>query len=222
MALPRTSPMPHASGTPVTPNRDGSAPPCLHNVHASPPLRNSPCARSSGGADQLEPEDLGIDPCPPLVGRMPVLDDPVVDEAVGDEVRREAGASLPTSTSTRPPTRPPTARRACSERSSPPAARSLLCSSRCMAATLLAVVAGTLDGESVLKGRSPFADRVGEPIASPLLTLVDDPTDPRLLGADSHDGEGLATCRCPADRGRRAPGLPPQLDDRPGLRPVRR
>ena len=64
-----------------------------------------------------------------------------------------------------------------------------------MAATLLGVVAGTLNGESVLKGRSPFADRLGEQIASPLLTLVDDATDPRSLGADTHDGEGLATRR---------------------------
>ncbi len=66
-----------------------------------------------------------------------------------------------------------------------------------MAATLLGVVAGTLNGESVLKRRSPFADRVGESIASPLVTLVDDPTDPLSLGADSHDGEGLATRRVP-------------------------
>ena len=66
-----------------------------------------------------------------------------------------------------------------------------------MAAILLGVVAATLNGESVLKGRSPFADRVGEPIASPLVTLVDDPTDPLSLGADSHDGEGLATRRVP-------------------------
>ena len=66
-----------------------------------------------------------------------------------------------------------------------------------MAATLLGVVAGTLNGESVLKRRSPFAERVGEPIASPLVTLVDDPTDPLSLGADSHDGEGLATRRVP-------------------------
>jgi PmbA protein len=66
-----------------------------------------------------------------------------------------------------------------------------------MAASLLGVVAGTLDGESVLKGRSPFADRVGEPIASPVVTLVDDPTEPLSLGADSHDGEGLATRRVP-------------------------
>jgi PmbA protein len=66
-----------------------------------------------------------------------------------------------------------------------------------MAAIILGVVGGTLDGESVLKGRSPFADRVGEQIASPLVTLVDDPTDPESLGADSHDGEGLATRRVP-------------------------
>ncbi|MGH9228467.1 MAG: TldD/PmbA family protein [Acidimicrobiales bacterium] len=66
-----------------------------------------------------------------------------------------------------------------------------------MAATLLGVVGGTLNGESVLKQRSPFADRVGEPIASPLVTLVDDPTDALSLGADSHDGEGLATRRAP-------------------------
>jgi PmbA protein len=70
-----------------------------------------------------------------------------------------------------------------------------------MAATLLGVVAGTLNGESVLKGRSPFADRVGEQIASALITFVDDPTDPRSLGADSHDGEGLATRRIPLVEG---------------------
>ena len=70
-----------------------------------------------------------------------------------------------------------------------------------MAATLLGVVAGTLNGESVLKGRSPFADRVGDAIASPLVTLVDDPTDPESLGADSHDGEGLATRRIPLIEG---------------------
>ena len=63
-----------------------------------------------------------------------------------------------------------------------------------MTATVLGLVGGMLNGEAVLKGRSPFADRVGEAIASPLLTFVDDPTDPRSLGAEAHDGEGLA-CR---------------------------
>jgi PmbA protein len=61
-------------------------------------------------------------------------------------------------------------------------------------AQLLGIVAGTLTGEAVQKGRSLFADRLGEEIASPLVTLVDDPTDPRAYGASQTDGEGLA-CR---------------------------
>lgn len=64
-----------------------------------------------------------------------------------------------------------------------------------LAATLLGLLAGTLTGERVAKGRSLYADRVGESIASSLLTLVDDPTDRRSLSASSCDGEGLATRR---------------------------
>src|SRR3990170_4072996 len=64
-----------------------------------------------------------------------------------------------------------------------------------MTATILGIVGGMLNGEAVLKGRSPFGERVGEAVASPLLTFVDDPTDPRSLGAEAHDGEGLARRR---------------------------
>jgi PmbA protein len=66
-----------------------------------------------------------------------------------------------------------------------------------LASSLLGIVAGMCSGERVLKGRTPFAGRVGERIASPLLTLVDDPTDPASFGAESHDGEGLACRRTP-------------------------
>lgn len=66
-----------------------------------------------------------------------------------------------------------------------------------VAATLLAIAGGTLSGDRVQRGRSPFADRLGEAIASPVLTLVDDPTDARSMAADSHDGEGLACRRNP-------------------------
>ncbi|MEM7273973.1 MAG: TldD/PmbA family protein [Actinomycetota bacterium] len=62
------------------------------------------------------------------------------------------------------------------------------------AATVLGLIGGTLTGDRVLKGRSPFVDRIGETIAAPALSFLDDPTDPASLGADSHDGEGLA-CR---------------------------
>ncbi len=63
-----------------------------------------------------------------------------------------------------------------------------------LAASVVGLLGGTLTGDRVLKGRSPFADRLGDTIASPLLTLVDDPTDHRSYGADTYDGEGLA-CR---------------------------
>lgn len=62
-------------------------------------------------------------------------------------------------------------------------------------AQLLSIISSTLSGESVLKGRSLFADRVGESVADGLVTLVDDPTDARAFGASLTDGEGLATRR---------------------------
>ncbi len=62
------------------------------------------------------------------------------------------------------------------------------------AATVIGLIAGTLSGLRVIRGRSPFADRRGETIAAPILSFGDDATDPESLGADSHDGEGLA-CR---------------------------
>ena len=64
-----------------------------------------------------------------------------------------------------------------------------------LAASIVGIMGGTLSGERLIRGRTPFADRVGEAIASPLLTVIDDPTDPESFGADLHDGEGLATRR---------------------------
>jgi PmbA protein len=61
-------------------------------------------------------------------------------------------------------------------------------------ATIIGLVANTLSGSRVIKGRSPYADRIDEQIAAPILSFYDDATDPASLGADSHDGEGLA-CR---------------------------
>ncbi len=62
-------------------------------------------------------------------------------------------------------------------------------------AQVLEVVGSTLSGEAVVRGRSPFADRLGETIASPMITLVDDPTNPDAFSATASDGEGLATRR---------------------------
>src|SRR5699024_7500777 len=62
-------------------------------------------------------------------------------------------------------------------------------------AQFLAVIGGTLSGESVLKGRSLFADRLDEQVGSPLVTLVDDPTNVLAHTAAETDGEGLASRR---------------------------
>jgi PmbA protein len=62
-------------------------------------------------------------------------------------------------------------------------------------AQFLGILAFTLNGEAVLKGRSLFADRLGDEVAAPVVTLVDDPTDPEAFTATETDGEGLATRR---------------------------
>ncbi|MFM8857579.1 MAG: TldD/PmbA family protein [Actinomycetota bacterium] len=62
-------------------------------------------------------------------------------------------------------------------------------------AQFLGIIGGTLNGDSVVKGRSLFAQRIGEQVATPLLTLVDDPTNPLAFTATDIDGEGLAARR---------------------------
>lgn len=62
-------------------------------------------------------------------------------------------------------------------------------------AQFLSIIASTLNGEAVVKGRSLFRDRLGDAVASPLLTLVDDPTNPLAYTATDVDGEGLAARR---------------------------
>ncbi len=61
----------------------------------------------------------------------------------------------------------------------------------------LAVIGEPLSGELVVKGRSVFADRVGEAVGSAAITLVSDPTNKDSLAANKMDGEGLASRRLP-------------------------
>lgn len=76
----------------------------------------------------------------------------------------------------------------------PPSARLTVVLDPRITTTILAILAGTLNGESVLKGRSLFANRIGEDVAARSLTLVEDPTNPDAFGASAYDAEGLA-CR---------------------------
>lgn len=77
----------------------------------------------------------------------------------------------------------------------PPSRRTTVVLDPYVTAQLLSVIGATLNGESVTKGRSPFADRLGDAIASPLVTLVDDPTNPLAYSATDIDGDGLAARR---------------------------
>jgi PmbA protein len=79
----------------------------------------------------------------------------------------------------------------------PPSARLTIVLDPWVTAQLVGVVAGTLGAEEVIKARSLFAGREGEQVASPLVTLVEDPTDARSWGATPVDDEGLATRRVP-------------------------
>jgi PmbA protein len=63
-----------------------------------------------------------------------------------------------------------------------------------VAAQVLSVIGSTLSGEAVLKGRSLFANRVGEGVGAASVTLIEDPTNSDAYGASPFDAEGLA-CR---------------------------
>ena len=77
----------------------------------------------------------------------------------------------------------------------PPSKRVTVVLDPFVTAQFLGVLSSALNGENVAKGRSLFANRVGESVASPLFTLIDDPTNPKAYTATDIDGEGLAARR---------------------------
>ena len=85
-------------------------------------------------------------------------------------------------------------------------------------AQFLGIVGHTLTGEAVLKGRSMFADRLGDAVANPMITLVDDATDPAAFAASASTAR--ASPPPPLDRRRRTAGLPAQCVFRPSCRIV--
>ena len=60
---------------------------------------------------------------------------------------------------------------------------------------LSGILAPALSGRSVLQGRSKLAGKTGEEIASPLVSLYDDPHRPGALGSTWFDAEGTPTRR---------------------------
>lgn len=64
-----------------------------------------------------------------------------------------------------------------------------------IAMQMLGIISACFSGEAVLKNKSFLAGRLGECVASPELTLIDDGTLPNRLGSASFDGEGTASQR---------------------------
>ena len=60
-----------------------------------------------------------------------------------------------------------------------------------VAASFIALIGGGLGAGAVQRGRSPFADRVGEEIAAGALVLHDDGLDPQGSASSPVDGEGV-------------------------------
>jgi PmbA protein len=63
------------------------------------------------------------------------------------------------------------------------------------AADLLDVLAPSFLAPQVAKGKSMLAEKIGSPVASPLVEMVDDPLDPEGTGATVFDGEGVPSRR---------------------------
>jgi PmbA protein len=64
-----------------------------------------------------------------------------------------------------------------------------------MSASLIGSIFGALDGDRVYKRQTYLVDKLGEEIASPLVTVIDDGTIARAVGSAPLDGEGLPTSR---------------------------
>lgn len=62
-------------------------------------------------------------------------------------------------------------------------------------ASFLGVLSSALSAESVLKGRSLFAERVGEQVAATAVSIIEDPTIAQAFGAGAYDSEGVPTRR---------------------------
>jgi PmbA protein len=64
-------------------------------------------------------------------------------------------------------------------------------------ASFAGFIGGALCADEVQRGRSPFADRLGDELASTALVLADDGTDPGGLSSAPFDGEGTPRGRTP-------------------------
>jgi PmbA protein len=61
-----------------------------------------------------------------------------------------------------------------------------------VAASFVGLIGGALGADAVQRGRSPFAERLGDEVAGPALVIHDDGLDPGGPASSPFDGEGVA------------------------------
>ncbi len=66
-----------------------------------------------------------------------------------------------------------------------------------VAASFIALIGGGLTASAVQRGRSPFAERLGDEVANEVLALHDDGLDPEGFGSAPFDAEGVPRRRTP-------------------------
>ncbi|MBI5695818.1 MAG: TldD/PmbA family protein [Nitrospirae bacterium] len=66
-----------------------------------------------------------------------------------------------------------------------------------VASEFLGVLAGSFSAESLQKGKSMFADRLGKVVCSPLITILDDALLPGGAGSRAFDDEGMPSRTTP-------------------------
>jgi PmbA protein len=132
------------------------------------------CSAFAGqGADLMTGLGVGI-------GRDPAAIDP---QAVGDEAATRALALV----GARPA----------------PSRRCPVVFDAFVAASFIGFIGGMLSADAVQRGRSLFAGREGDEVATPLLRLTDDGIDPDGFASAPFDGEGSARRRTPLIQGGR-------------------
>jgi PmbA protein len=62
-------------------------------------------------------------------------------------------------------------------------------------AAILGNIIGAIDGDAIIKGGSFLVNKLGEQVASEMVTILDDGLMPKGLATSPFDGEGVPTCR---------------------------
>ena len=66
-----------------------------------------------------------------------------------------------------------------------------------IASVVLSPILVALNGKTVVQGTSPLADKLGQQVASPAFSVVNDPTLPFVPGSRPSDDEGVVSKRVP-------------------------